>query len=177
MNDLNTCSGGKWEWSHWTFRTHPLTGMKCCRKHTCGLRINLIMRMDFITRCDATPAAVACCVAAMLDFPAVTRTVSTFLSESHSHTCGTENINPPAEHLHFSPQRWAASGPRSKPSATHFLPHISSFFMEAQRYPISIRLIGVLHKEKSKVSACGVSLFPFCVCAIAHFLCCAKRNI
>lgn len=28
--------------------------------------------------------------------------------------------------------------------------------MEAQRYPISVRLIGVMHKEKSKVSADGV---------------------
>lgn len=69
------------------------------------------------------------------------------LRDSHSHTCaGGGRINAPAEHLCFTPGR----GWRAGLLDTHCLCRV---IMEAQRYPISVRLIGVMHKEKSKVSS------------------------
>lgn len=81
--------------------------------------------------------------------PVTTFSTSGCRRHPHSHTCaGGVRTNPSAQHLlWFSPALRATSPPRCST--------LIVFIMEDQRYPISVRMIGVLHKEKSKVSTAG----------------------
>lgn len=78
---------------------------------------------------------------------------STWLAATPAPPCSYKSIRPkvPAS----VPKQ---SGVRSSWQLDHSAPFcVRRFMMETERYPISVRVIGVMHKEKSKVSAHGLS--------------------
>lgn len=89
--------------------------------------------------------------------PVTTFSTSGCRRHPHSHTCaGGVRTNASAQHL-----LWFSAALRATPPLRRST--LIAFIMEDQRYPISVRMIGVLHKEKSKVSTGGFfhpHLFP-----------------